>query len=154
VTAARSETTLVGLRFEVPTDPLPFPSPEAGPDTAFYWAAGGAGTLLMTTCADCGYISYPPSPRCGRCHSANVAPAPVSGRGTVYSYSFSIQAFMPGLRPYCLALVELEEQADVRLTTQLVDCVSDDIHIGLPVRVVFVPGPNGIWVPFFTPVSP
>jgi uncharacterized OB-fold protein len=151
--AARSEGSVSGLRFEIPDAVLPFPAPEAGPDTAFFWAAGAEGTLLMTTCADCGYITYPPSPRCARCLSQNVAPQPVSGNGTVYSYTISLQPFMPGLAPYCVALVELDEQADVRLTTQLVDCVSDDIEVGMAVQVLFVAGPNETWIPFFRPAS-
>jgi uncharacterized OB-fold protein len=149
----RSEDALIGLRFDLPDQPLPFPAPQAGPDTAFFWSAGTQGKLLMTTCSDCGYITYPPSPRCARCLSKSVAPQPVSGLGTVYSYTISIQPFMPGLTPYCIALVELAEQSDVRLTTQLVDCTSDEIEVGMPVEVVFVAGPDDIRVPFFRPVA-
>lgn len=149
---ARSEDALKGLHFPIPDAPLPFPSPEAGFDTAFFWSSGQDGLLRMATCADCGYITYPPGPRCAKCLSKNMTHEPVSGRGTVYSYTLSVQAFMPGLAPYCIAMVQLEEQDDVKLTSQLVDCVSDEVKIGMPVSVVFVPGPGETLVPFFTPV--
>lgn len=148
---ARSEEALAGLRFEVP-EQLAFPAPEAGPDTAFFWSSGQDGRLRIMTCGDCGYLTHPPSPRCAKCLSSNVAPQPVSGRGTVYSYTISVQAFMPGLNPYCVALVELDEQSDVRLTTQLVDCTSDGIEIGMPVEVLFVRGTGDVLVPLFRPV--
>lgn len=76
----------------------------------------------------------------------------MSGRGTLYAWTVSLQAFLPGLGPYCVALVQLAEQDDVRLTTQLVDVSVGDLRVGLPVEVVFVDGADGLRLPFFRPV--
>jgi uncharacterized protein len=54
--------------------------------------------------------------------------------------------------PYVLALVELDEQDDVRLVTNIVHCGPDEVSIGMPVRVVFEEC-DDVWVPLFEPVD-
>jgi hypothetical protein len=39
--------------------------------------------------------------------------------------------------PYIIALVELDDQVDLRLTSNLITPAVGDIWIGMPVRVVF-----------------
>jgi uncharacterized protein len=147
-----AEQGLRGLRFPLPTEPLRFFQPEAGIGTAAFWDGAREGELRLVRCAVCGYITHPGGPRCGRCGSADCAPAPVSGRGTLYAWTVSLQAFMPGLQPYCVALIQLEEQEDLRLTSQLVDAGVEDLVVGLPVEVVFVDGAGDLRLPFFRPV--
>src|SRR5437763_610995 len=120
------ETAPPAIVFEVP-DPLPaFPLPKITQESEFFWRAGADGVLRLLRCGSCTYIVHPPSPRCPRCGSGEVAPSEVSGRATVYSYTVAVQAFLPGLAPYCVALVEIEEQPDVRLVGLLVGCTSDN----------------------------
>jgi uncharacterized OB-fold protein len=57
--------------------------------------------------------------------------------------------------PYVVAMVELDEQPDVRLTTQIIGCPVEDVEVGMPVEVVFEhweddQGP--VWLPLFGPV--
>jgi hypothetical protein len=52
--------------------------------------------------------------------------------------------------PYVLALVELEEQADVRLATNIVNCLPETVRIGMPVEVLFEQSED-VWVPLFQP---
>jgi len=59
------------------------------------------------------------------------------------------EAFPP---PYVVAIVEIEEQPDVRLTTQIVDCPVGDVHIGMPVEVDFEQHED-VWVPVFRPAT-
>lgn len=146
-----ADALLQGLRFALPEDPLPALQPARDPDTDWYWRCEDDGVLRLLTCGTCGYLSHPPGPRCARCHSTDVAPRPVSGRGTVWAWSVNLQPFLPGLPPFCIASVQIEEQDDVRLTTQLVDCVYEDVREGLPVEVVFVEGAGGVRLPFFRP---
>jgi uncharacterized OB-fold protein len=148
----RSESVLEGLRFEIPAEPFPSFVPARSTDTDFFWR-GDDQVLRMLTCGACGKITHPPGPVCGYCRSTDIAPQPVSGRGTVYAWTVNIQPFVPGLLPYCAALVTLDEQEDVKLTTQLVDVSNEQITAGMPVEVVFVPGLDGIRIPFFKPVS-
>jgi len=50
-----------------------------------------------------------------------------------------------------VAIVELEEQAGLRLTTNLVGCAPADVAIGMPVRVVFEDAGDGVFLPLFEP---
>ena len=58
--------------------------------------------------------------------------------------------------PYVIAIVELEEQADLRIATNIVDCEPDSVHVGLPVEVRFerheVDG-DTVFFPVFAPRS-
>jgi uncharacterized OB-fold protein len=150
MSAVRSESVLEGLRFEIPES---FPSfvPIRSPDTDFYWRGDGTA-LRMLTCNACSKITHPPGPVCGYCHSRDVAPRQVSGRGTLYAWTVNVQPFVPGLGPYCPAMVTLDEQDDVKITTQLVDVSNEQIEVGMPVQVVFVNGTDGVNLPFFRPV--
>ena len=63
---------------------------------------------------------------------------PVSGRGTVFTYTVNYQPFNPAVPvPYVIAIVELEEQADLRIASNIVDCEPDSVYVGLPVEVRF-----------------
>ena len=147
----RSESVLEGLYFPIP-DQFPSFVPASSPDTEFYWRGDGKA-LRMLTCNDCGKITHPPGPICGYCRSRDVAPKEVSGRGTLYAWTVNLQPFVPGLPPYCPAMVTLDEQDDVKITTQLVDVNNEEIEVGMPVQVVFVEGSDGVQLPFFRPVS-
>jgi uncharacterized OB-fold protein len=48
--------------------------------------------------------------------------------------------------------VEFPEQVGLRLTTGIVGCEPDDVHVGMPVRVVF-DNYEDVWLPFFEPVA-
>jgi uncharacterized OB-fold protein len=147
------EIAVAPLAFEIP-DPLPpFPLPKITQESEFFWRAGAVGTLRLLRCASCQYIVHPPSPRCPRCGTGEVAPADMSGRGTVYSYTVAVQAFLPGLGPYCVAMVEIEEQPDVRLVGLLVGCTSDTVVVGLPVQAEFLNPSTDVWVPCFRAVQ-
>jgi uncharacterized OB-fold protein len=117
---------------------MSWPIPATTDDTATFWTGGREGHLMITTCDDCGRRTHPPSPRCAYCFSENVAPQPVSGRGRVYSFTINRRQWQPGLDvPYVIAVVELDEQSDVRLLTNVVDCPPEEVHIGMPVEVLF-----------------
>jgi uncharacterized OB-fold protein len=65
----------------------------------------------------------------------------------------STYQWTPALEPpYVIALVELEEQPGLRLTTNIVDCAPKDVWIGLPVQVRFVES-DDLYIPVFEPVS-
>ena len=61
------------------------------------------------------------------------------------------QQFHPEVPPpYVIAIVELDEQTDLRLPTNIVGCESGELRCGLPVRVVFEQH-DDVYVPLFTP---
>jgi uncharacterized OB-fold protein len=115
-----------------------FPVPQVNDDNRAFWTGGGGGELRIVRCNDCGYYIHPPSPRCPQCLSENVEPSPVSGRGRVYTYTVNERAWFPGLEvPYVIAIVQLDEQPDLRLMTNIVGCSADQVAIDMPVRVEF-----------------
>ena len=120
-----------------------------------FWTAGERGELRFWRCGDCGFYIHPPQPLCPRCHGKKLATEAVSGRATLASYTINHQPWMPGPElPFVVAIVEIVEQPLVRLTTNLVNCPPDQIHIGMPVRVVFEHHPDkdgDVYIPLFEP---
>jgi uncharacterized OB-fold protein len=82
-----------------------------------------------------------------------VGPLPVSGRATVASYTVNRQPWIPGFPPpYVVALVELAEEPDVRLMTNIVDVAAGAVAIGMAVDVFFEQW-GDVWVPLFRPAG-
>jgi uncharacterized protein len=124
--------------------------PRLTDDVAFFWTSGADGVLSFLRCNTCGYLIHPPGPVCPRCLSRDLALQSVSGRGTVETFTVNYQQWIPGSEPYVIAWVSIEEQPDVRLTTNLVGIEPEDVRVGLPVRVVFEQN-DDVWIPLFTP---
>lgn len=123
-----------------------------------FWRGGSDGELRFLRCQDCGYWIHPPGPRCPACLGANLSPEAVSGEATVFSFTINVQDWgLPTYEPpYVIAIVELPEQAGLRLTTNIVGCAPDAVTIGMPVRVVFEHHDDRgyeVWVPLFEPVG-
>jgi uncharacterized OB-fold protein len=72
----------------------------------------------------------------------------VSGRGTLYSFTINHHPWDGTTDPWVIALVEIEEQPSVRLTTNLVGITPDEVAVGQPVRVVFEDR-DPIFIPLF-----
>lgn len=116
-----------------------------------YWTGGAEGRLLLPRCDACGRWADPDAEACGGCGGA-LSHQAVSGRGTVFTFTVNAQAWNPDLPvPYVIALVELDEQEDLRIPTNLVGCEPDQVRIGMPVQVLFEQQ-GEVWVPLFQPV--
>ena len=78
---------------------------------------------------------------------------PVAGR--VFTYTVNYQPFNPAVPvPYVIAIVELAEQADLRIAANIVDCEPDSVHVGMPVEVRFERhdvDDGSVFVPVFAP---
>lgn len=128
--------------------------PRVTPENAFFWEGGADGRLRFLRCQDCGFYLHPPYPVCPQCESRDLAPEAVSGRATVRTYTVNHHPWIPGFPPpYVVAIVEIEEQPDVRLMTNIVNCEIEDVRIGLPVQVVFEAREDDIYLPLFEPVA-
>ena len=133
------------------------PAPRLLPDLTEwnrpFWTGGADGTLLIQRCSACRRWQHPPAERCDGCHGAVLA-EPTSGQGTVFTFTVNEQQFHPEVPPpYVIAIVELDEQPDLRLPTNIVGCKPDELRCGLPVRVVFEQH-GDVYVPLFTPAEP
>lgn len=119
----------------------------------FFWTSGADGILRFQHCADCGHWLHPPSVNCPRCLSENIGPQAVSGLATVAAVTVNHQPWMPGLKvPYAIVIVELDEPAGLRLTTNVVGVPPESVYIGQRVRAVFEQR-DDVWLPRFEPVG-
>jgi uncharacterized OB-fold protein len=131
--------------------PPPRPLPALDKDSEFFWKGGAGGRLLICRCEACGRYQHPPSPYCPGCGAGKVSPAAVSGRARVATYTVNYQTWVPGLEtPYVFAAVELVEQPELYVLTNIVDCPVEDVRIGLEVEVVFE-AHGEIYLPMFRP---
>jgi acetyl-CoA acetyltransferase len=80
-------------------------------------------------------------------------PVEVSGRATVVGYTINQHQWHPAFTPpYVVANVALDEDSTVRLTTNIVDCEPDDVHVGQRVAVHFEQH-DDVWLPLFAPTG-
>jgi uncharacterized protein len=126
--------------------------PPPDPITDWYWQSGADGRLRFLTCADCGYRTHPAGSVCVRCLSGNTSPQPVSGLGTVLACTVNVQQWNAGQEPYSIAIVALDEQDDLRVTTNVIDTAPHEVKIGDRVRVAFLHR-NGYYYPLFRKVE-
>ena len=117
-------------------------------ETAPFWTGGAQGQLLIQRCNSCGLYQHPPLPLCSACRTETVAPAVVSGKGKVKTFTVNHQAWLPGLdEPFVFAAIELDEQAELYVFSN----VLGDPHAvtsGMRVAVCFEHHED-VWLPQF-----
>lgn len=124
--------------------------PQITPENEHYWTGGAAGELRLLRC-ECGHYIHPPSPICPVCLSKSLEVQAVSGRAELLTFTVNHQPWIPGFPPpYVVAIVEIEEQPGLRITTNIVNCAPEDVRIGMPVRVVFEQY-DDVYLPLFEP---
>jgi uncharacterized OB-fold protein len=129
----------------------PLSRPLPTPDEVEFWRSGADGVLRIQRCVSCHRWQHPPNPVCYHCLSRDVGFDPVSGGGTVYSFTINHQPWLPHLaEPFAVIVVELVEQPGLRFVSRLVNTAVEDVTIGMPVRVVFEPLGDGLFAPLFT----
>ena len=126
--------------------------PRLSEDNEFFWTSGADGVLKFLRCNACHFYIHPPGPICPRCLSRDLAPHAVSGRGRVETFSVNYQQWIPGSDPYIIAWVSIDEQPDIRLTTNLTGVEPEDVVIGMAVEVVFELHED-VYIPLFRPIS-
>ncbi len=131
-----------------------FPSPIPDFDAEEFWAGCNRGELLMQRCAACRKFRWLPRPMCPFCNSLEREWIKVSGKAKVYTYTIITHPVHPAAVsrvPYNVAQVQLDEDPDLILVTNLVGISNEDIRIGMPVQVVFEEHEPGVKLPKFKP---
>ena len=132
---------------------MPRKLPALTADNTPFWQGGRQGVLNIHRCGACQRWFHPPAPICPRCASFDVAPQPVSGAGTVASFTVNQQAWTAELKdPYVVAIVDLAEQSGLRLLSNVVGVASEQVYIGMAVQVQFEQHED-VWLPLFAPVA-
>jgi uncharacterized protein len=147
------ETTQTGVAAGTRAKPVPVPDETSAP----FFAGALAGRLMLLRCRVCGtfmsptaYLRVPVRPRCVRCFSGDLDWVPSSGRATLYSFAVMHQLYDPAFAaelPYNIAVVETEE--GVRLTSQVVDCPTGELEIGMPLEATFERLSDDVAIPKF-----
>jgi uncharacterized OB-fold protein len=121
-----------------------------------FWEGCARGELRIPRCRGCGRFVWYPAPVCGACGGRDHDWTRVSGRGRVFTWVVVHRALggYVGPLPYVTALVELEEDARVRLATSLRDVPGSGLRIGTPVEVVFEVASERVTLPAFRCVVP
>ncbi|HMC71201.1 MAG TPA: OB-fold domain-containing protein, partial [Mycobacteriales bacterium] len=127
------------------------PLPALGGPATPFWTGGADGELRLPRCTDCGTVLHPSLTTCPTDLAANLEWVAVDGRAVVVGCTVNEQMWLPFMPPpYSLAIVSLVAAPDVRLTTNVVGCAPDDVHIGMPVRATFHQQ-DDVWFPLFEP---
>ncbi|MBH0780428.1 Zn-ribbon domain-containing OB-fold protein [Nocardia bovistercoris] len=135
--------------------PLPVPDELSAP----YWAAARRHVLALARCGHCAMFTVAPGPICPhcRCSTPEFVFEPVSGRGTVRSWTVIRRATLLGFGedvPYSLVDVELDEQTELRVIGRLLDGPTTPMRHGLRVRVAFEDVTEEFSIPAFTRAAP
>jgi acetyl-CoA acetyltransferase/uncharacterized OB-fold protein len=128
--------------------------PELNPNNHWFWTSGEDGNLRIQGCKDCDHLVHPPVTICPNCRSRQTEPRVVSGRATVVGYTVNHHHWgLPGFEPpYVVAIVAIAEDPSVRLTTNIVNCDPESVHIGMEVQVLFQ-HEEDVWLPVFEPTG-
>jgi uncharacterized OB-fold protein len=103
-----------------------------------FWDATSAHTLHLQRCDRCQSFRFIPSEVCSQCHSEEFTWSPVSGLGSVYTYTVVHRAPTPAYQrdvPYSIVHVALVEGP--RMIGNLVGCDPAHVYIGMPVEIAF-----------------
>jgi uncharacterized OB-fold protein len=119
----------------------------------FFWTSGADGKLRFKRCSACRNFIHPPVPVCDKCLSMEQEVVAVSGRATLAAVTVNHQMWIPTIEPpYVVGIVEIEEQASVRLTTNIIHCAEADLKIGMALEVEFEECED-VFLPMFRPVG-
>jgi len=132
-----------------------FPRPISTLDDQEFWNGCNNDELRLQKCSSCSKYRWLPKPMCPQCNSLEHEWVKVSGKGRVYSWTIVVHPVHPAANrkvPYNVAQVQLEEDPEVILVTNLVGVGNDDITMGMPVEVVFEEDEPGVKLPKFRPI--
>ncbi|MCW8158437.1 DNA-binding protein [Stutzerimonas xanthomarina] len=126
--------------------------PELNDLNRAFWTGGKDQQLLIQRCSDCRFWIHPGGIICPKCLSRNLTPVPVSGLATIEAVTVNYQPWSVDQKvPYAIAIVSLDEQQGLNLTTNIIGCPPESAFIGQRVRVVFEAAED-VYLPLFTPV--
>ena len=114
------------------------PLPEITALTAPFWEAARRHELVIQRCKKCANWIHYPREQCPNCFSQDLEYQKVSGRGFVHSYTTVYQPGHPAFNddaPYVFASVQLD--CGVRIPSNIVGIPHEQVHIDMPVEVVF-----------------
>ena len=105
--------------------------PRLSDDVAFFWTAGAKTVSCASSAATTAGSRHPSArPVCPRCLSREPGTSRRQRPRQVETFSVNYQQWIPGSDPYIIAWVSIDEQPDIRLTTNLIDVEPEDVSSG------------------------
>ena len=114
------------------------PVPVATEISAPFWNALRERKVQIQQCDDCGHWVFYPRAHCNACFSPRLSWKPISGKGTLLTYTLTRIPTMPEFTdemPQKLAVVQFDEGPHVNTT--LLGLEPEDIKIGMRLKPVF-----------------
>ena len=135
-------------------DTMPQPTPVMY--EADFWNACKEKHLRFQSCADCGHLRHPPTPICPQCHSTNIKWVDAPEEAEVFSFTVVHHASHPAVKaklPYVVGILTFEGMDGVRLVSNVTDIPTDQVKIGMKVKIWWDDIGDGNFVPRFRPVE-
>jgi uncharacterized OB-fold protein len=123
-------------------------------EAAPFWEGTRQGEIRFPKCQDCGRFHWYPCVLCPFCHSSNIKWEALHSQPRLFTWT-QIQWNLPivTIRGHLIViLVEFEEAPELYLVSNLVECKPEDIHIGMPLEVVFQKVDDKLTMPLFKPM--
>ena len=121
-------------------------------DAKSFWEAADREEFVGQKCGDCNKFTFPPRPMCPHCHSLNRIEVPLSGYGTVHSWTIPRHPHPFGFKEApIVAVIQLDE--GIRFVSNVVGIAPEDVKMDMKVEVTFEPTMNKHKVPVFRPRS-
>jgi len=120
------------------------PLPRKEPFNLPMWEALARHEFVVPKCNQCGDWNWIPYPACRTCLSQDLTWTPVSGNGTLMTFSI-VHRGPPtfGKDPYVVGMLELAERPrSLVVLGNVIDVPHDELHIGMPLKIVYedIPG--------------
>ena len=129
---------------------MPKPSPIPDEVNKPFWDACNERRLIIQTCTQCNRMQYPPEKTCIACGCAAMAWREVKGMGRVHGYCVMFDSRVKLLQerqPFNIAVIELEENPEIKFFSHLPGTPPDEVPVGAPVTLEFEQTYNGQLVP-------
>ena len=106
--------------------------------------------LRFQRCTACGTWRQVPRDMCAQCGSWEWEWVKSSGRGKLYTWTVVTFPMHPAFEdevPYAVALIEMEEGP--RIVSRIVDVAPEDLHMDMPLEVIFEEVTDEVTLPRF-----
>lgn len=118
------------------------PIPLKTQDNKPFWDAADQHEMTLQKCNSCGHYAHPPGPSCAKCGSQDLTWEQLGSdvKASVYSYIISYRPFLPGFQddlPLIIAQAELEKAPEVKMMCNILDCKTEAVHVGMPVKMIW-----------------
>lgn len=136
---------------------MPKPSPVPDEISKPFWDACNEHRLIIQVCTKCNRMQYPPEKTCLECGSSeNLSWREVRGRGKIHGYCVMYDSrirLLQEQQPFNIAVIELEENPEIKFFSHLPGTPPDQVPVGATVKVEFEETANGQRVPEWRVVS-